>query len=341
MESGREKKWKRGGIWRQEKRNGWKPVLRGNFVFVSGVWAHKQKSQVAFCFRCAPLCCERYQPALGQSTAAFCSLCKEISQIPEMNTCAEDELCSWLKTHNQTTHRNTHWEDRTQSVWAVEHIFCWAGTVWHLSEIIFLVLFAIHVDKYDCVQKWAEIWRERTAAQEMSSVLFVSTSFHTVLLVPTRLSSLVAAENYTERKERDSFWDFCCERKMNGWKSSWTFFPMLEFFYSLFVHTASNWNKVLLQALCLVLSFIVIVSMAFVLNTQSPQPHAEQHFRSLLVDRHVGAHYVPNASYLCVFLSHFLFLWGKVLGTNRFSCWNACTRKCLQCVCIFHFYLIK
>lgn len=94
----------------------------------------------------APLCCERYQPTQGQSAAAFCSLCKEISQIPEMNTCAGVELHRWFKTHNQIcTQKHTRdlQTQYTQCAWkntvSTTHFICWAGTVWHILEIIFLI----------------------------------------------------------------------------------------------------------------------------------------------------------------------------------------------------------
>lgn len=103
-------------------------------------------SKVAFCFCCVPLCCERYQPTQGQSAAAFCSLCKEISQIPEMNTCAGVELHRWFKTHNQIcTQKHTRdlQTQYTQCAWkntvSTTHFICWAGTVWHILEIIFLI----------------------------------------------------------------------------------------------------------------------------------------------------------------------------------------------------------
>lgn len=139
------------GYEEERKRSEKKPVARGNFVFVSGVWAHKHNSHstAAFCFRCVPLCSERYQPAQGQSAAAFCSLCKEIYQIPKMNTWAKNELCRWFKTHNHIyTHTQTYRRIQTNTTLSV----CMVKHSVDITNFCFVFFFP-QLPQFDTYQK--------------------------------------------------------------------------------------------------------------------------------------------------------------------------------------------
>lgn len=64
-----------------------------------GLSKRNSHSKVVFCFCCVLLCSGWYRLVQGQSSAAFCSLCKKISQIPEMNTCEGDEVHGWFQSH--------------------------------------------------------------------------------------------------------------------------------------------------------------------------------------------------------------------------------------------------
>lgn len=125
------------------------------------------------------------------------------------------------------------------SVSTTNFIFWWAGRLWHISEIMFLLtapqeLYTVFfceqlmLTKFDVSRKetQTEIWSDSRAVKKMSQcVLLVFTSLPTLWFILNYLCHLVAAagfQNEGGKEETNSkiiLYQQCLQRKMGEWKN--------------------------------------------------------------------------------------------------------------------------
>lgn len=254
-------------------------------------------------------------------------MCREISQIPEMNTCSEDELHRWFKTHNPIyTHIHTHFRQHSKLLCKLfslcEHNKFHLLLSWHISEIIFSLNYtpgAVHCFLFLCFfceqliptkitvsrnGTQTEIWSDSRAKKKMSAVCIVSFHFITHTLIHPQLS--------------EPFGSCCWVREMTGSGG----YKIIRFYQQCHERKMSEWN--VFPCLCFVCSHCVNLKLSVV-------PDFVSHFKSessidcflighqesslsvpllmshmlnaLLRNRHVEAHYISLVS---LFLVYFL-----------------------------------
>lgn len=136
---------------KRQNRRGKRPTERGNAVFVSDSGGPSSQARIPIARSFFSFCVLRYLPTRGHGVAAlFFLVCvvacaRRFPEIPELNTCAGDELHAYSEAYDRIGSQK---QLREANIGCTTEIVVGAGTLWHIlyqKRFFWLILAAVWI----------------------------------------------------------------------------------------------------------------------------------------------------------------------------------------------------